>query len=233
MRISFKAAKDIKTRKRYPFGTTKAAEFSTDGYREFTSDKDAEEWGHDRYGAWADNYLRTMRHIRFQASEDASPFASIPLERYCGYDYRHMNNWLRNGEGTEEIVVRSNLLNYLLLSTDRITENLLLWRHIPKDTLDMILDYQERYEHHFLEKGFLSTSLVKDSCARNSNSREVLLKIYAKTPLHGLYVNTVCRRDETELLIEPFTNLLVDPLSEKDENGSEVHKAFLWKDTII
>jgi len=168
-------------------------------YCEFSSVNEAEMWGNKHYGNWAEGYQKNMRTLNkiFKIT------ASDVLERYCGYDYQHINAVLRNPECYYECknlyVTMSEVLAVTIISAPKVPANIVVYRGVPSLFVDKL--YRE-YSHGWVqEKGFLSTSLLRT--IDMDHNFDALLRIYLPKGVSGAYVPCVAGRSEQEMLMLP------------------------------
>ena len=62
-----------------------------DNYVQFTDPSVAKDWGNLHYAEWSQKYMRLMEVTRHLFN---IPNIHSPLEKYCGHDHRHINNYL-------------------------------------------------------------------------------------------------------------------------------------------
>lgn len=187
-----------------------------DGYREFLTEDESREWGKAHYGKWANNYRKQMRLAKGYTKDD---YVLESIERYCGYNYKKINEGLRNGFETSNIMYRmlANVLSMILCGAPRIPDNIVLYRVVGKEAIQQILKNNELYTQS-KELGFLSTSMLKSIVNNGEFARgEALLKMYVKKGTVGVYVNEVTCRNEEEILLPPglFIRILGTPYLDK------------------
>lgn len=101
-------------------------------YKKFIDSKDCIEWGKCIYSDWAEKYKESMRLMN-QVKTDSS-LETNPLECYCGYSYKYINEFLRTGEINDQIYSNmTDLLIFTLCSAPKIPENIVLYRVIGRD----------------------------------------------------------------------------------------------------
>ncbi len=176
-------------------------------YREFLDDREATNWGNKTYLNWAVRYKEIMSQVQMNNVNSNSFLPYNCLECYCGYEYRQINRFLRDGTDNEYHHYRekSDILSLLLMSAPRIPDDIILYRVVCDEFIEELIDNNKKGMPATLEKGFLSTSLIKQTIIsdvefKGSNS---LLKIYVDEGTIGLYVNSVTRRNEQEMLLYP------------------------------
>lgn len=74
------------------------------------------------------------------------------------------------------------------------------------------------------EKGFMSTSLIKDIVNENEAyaAEKNVLKIYVEQSTIGIYVNSVTRRSEEEMLLFPNMHLGLSDYPHKDIDSGKI-----------
>ena len=178
---------------------------NADDYRRFETEKEAYEWGEKNYKKWADWYNKIMsqgeEYYVIEPNFVNSVYNAVPY--YCGYGYKDVNEFLRYKEPKYNIPSIVNWIGYSIVTAPRIPENIVVYRQISDDALDDLFK-QYNDSGFFLEKGFMSTSLLLNSntsfekyCSNN------VLKIYVPKGMKGMYVCDIknCHRlEETEVL---------------------------------
>lgn len=108
-------------------------------YLEFKNQEEAQAWGIEYYKNWADKYKRVM-----QMSKRAikGSLCEVPVECYCGYSYRKINEFLRYGRDTEHHTYRelADILSIVLCSAPRIPHDLVLYRMVDDKFIDMLIE---------------------------------------------------------------------------------------------
>lgn len=168
-------------------------------YYEFSSVKEAELWGNKYYGKWANEYQENMQTLNGIFAITAGGV----VERYCGYDYQHINAILRNPEChytcKNHYVTMSEVLAVIIMHAPKVPENIVVYRGVPSLFVDELYN---RYSHGWVqEKGFLSTSLHKT--IDMDHDFDALLRIYLPKGVPGAYVPCVAGRSEQEMLMLP------------------------------
>lgn len=191
-------------------------------YKEFLTPDEAELWGNEIYKEWG-NEIKKFEIIKRGSGmfEDLS-WAYVPLERYSGWDYRQINNFLRNNnEDTLDAYKYTAVrLSEMLLQAPRIKENIVVYRYVGSDFIEELLQANKKFEHHYYyEKGFTSTSLLK-KIVDDAPDDASLLKLYVDKGTVGAYVDTVVSRAEHEILLQNnlFIRLCKAPYFDKKIN---------------
>lgn len=170
-------------------------------YIEFKSREEARMWGMALYKNWAEKYKQIMQISSNLVKES---LYTEPLEYYCGYSYQQINNFLRQGIDSEDNKCRevSDILSMVLCSAPRIPCALVLYRMVSDEFIDMLI---EKSPFLAQEKGFMSTSLLKDIANEDEPyaMENNLLKIFVPKDTIGVYVNVVTNRREEEMLLSP------------------------------
>lgn len=188
-------------------------------YIEFKNQEEARTWGIKYYKKWADKYKRVM-----QMSKRAikCSLCDEPLECYCGYSYRQINEFLRYDKDNENHTYRelADILSIVLCSAPRIPHNLILYRMVNDEFIDMLIKKnKQKLPTPIQEKGFMSTSLLKDIAKENEPYavENSLLKIFVSKDTIGVYVNAITSRNEEEMLLFPNMYLGLVSYPYKDE----------------
>jgi hypothetical protein len=192
-------------------------------YLEFKDVNGAEEWGKKHYLKWSEEYKRNM-HIANNMIKDSC--VTSVIEFYCGYSHRDINEYLRFDRDDKYNSGRemANALALMLSMAPRVPNNIVAYRLVCDDVVKKIIE-NNKQGIPTIEKGFISTSLVKDivnsdeAYSKHSN----LLKIYIPKNTVGIYVNGIDKRTEEELLLFPngYFKLIRSPYSEGNKKVYE------------
>ena len=166
-------------------------------YLEFQNQKEARTWGIEHYKNWADKYKRVMQMSK---SAIKGSLCEIPIECYCGYSYRQINEFLRYEKDDDYHTYRelADILSIVLCSAPRIPHNLVLYRMV-NDEFKNIANETESYV-----------------------SQNNLLKIFVPKDTIGVYVNAVTSRSEEEMLLFPNMYLGLVSYPHKDEDTGKI-----------
>ena len=174
-------------------------------YKEFLTVEECRKWG-EYYSNWAKRYKEVMSLTEKIKTQHSLETATV--ECYCGYSYREINKLLRSGSISDNKLLYKffYILTLTLCSAPRIPEDIVVYRVIDKSFIeDMIRHNKLSMPTPIQEKGFMSTSLLKNIV--NTYSEAVgephLLKIYVPQNTIGIYVNSITKRHEEEILIAP------------------------------
>lgn len=185
-------------------------------YIEFKDVNDAEKWGKTHYRNWSEEYKSNMNITKKVITDSEN---TSVIESYCGYGYREINEYLRFSRDNEHNYAKNmaTTLAVMLSMAPRVPNNVVAYRLVCDEFIRRLIE-NNRKEIPTIEKGFISTSLVKDII----NSDEVyskhnnLLKIYIPQDTVGIYVNEIAKRTEQELLLFPngYFRLIRNPYNE-------------------
>lgn len=199
-------------------------------YRDFQNANEAEDWGMTHYKNWAEQYIKVMKMAENVVK---NRLCTVPLECYCGYSYRQINEFLRYGRDDQNHTYRelSDVLSIVLCGAPRIPCNLVLYRMVNDEFINMLVSENKRdMPTPVQEKGFMSTSLLKNIVNVDEPYAEEnnLLKIYIPKDTIGVYVNAVTSRTEEEMLLFPnmFLGLASYPYYDQ-ESGKNVFECQL------
>lgn len=172
-------------------------------YKEFKSDEEAKSWGIEHYQEWGKSYKKNM----YAAGCVISNSLVTSIESYCGYSYSQINEYLRFNN-TDYSVYRemANILTIILCGAPRIPCDIVVYRLVCDDFIkELIENNKNDLPVPTLEKGFVSTGLLKDIVNEKESyaSHKNLLKIYVKKNSIGIYVNSITKRTEQEILLLP------------------------------
>ncbi len=190
-----------------------------DKYIEFTTFRQAEEFGKDNYEEWGKCY-KTIMHLA--GNYTSGSCCSIPIEAYCGNQYEKINSYLRNDSDNECNTYReiSDILSIILCSAPRIPDNIVLYRAVCDEFIEKLIE-ENNDIGQIQEKGFMSTSMTLD-IASNTRFKDNInvLKLYVPKGTIGCYVNVICKRSEEEMLLVPklFLEMIAKPYYNKEYN---------------
>ncbi|MBW9213092.1 MULTISPECIES: ADP-ribosyltransferase [Terrabacteria group] len=204
--------------KRIRYGEIKWKLTDKNNYREFIDGIDCSEWGKSIYSDWAKKYKESMSLMKL--IKDNSSLETSPLECYCGYSYKYINEFLRTGKLNNQIY--SNMADLLILtlcSAPKIPENIVLYRIVGGKIANEIV-HKNKNNEPFQEKGFMSTSLLANIVNEYNEEcvEPVLLKIFVPRDTVGVYVNIIEKRAEEEVLLAPnnFLGIIEYPYYDKE-----------------
>ena len=176
----------------------------SENYRGFKTIDEAEQWGRSLYDSWGNKVKDFEREKKLSGLFEKGSWAYSPIEHYCGWEYQKINLYYRIGNEKieDKYKYRAVRMSEELLQAPRIPENIVAYRYVNEECVNELL-YATRFNEskQFCEKGFLSTSLVKD-IAKDAPDNTVLLKLYVSKATVGVYVNSVVRRNEYEMLLQ-------------------------------
>lgn len=189
-------------------------------YIELKDDIEAEAWGNKYYSDWGSKYINNMRIANEIINKN---HATNSIEYYCGEAYKWINPYLRYGryEAESEIYPEvADILAIILSMAPRVPEDIVVYRLVCDEFIKELIRSNKK-EIPIQEKGFLSTSLTKNIINSNEEYSDYknLLKIYVKAKSIGIYVNSVTKRTENELLLAPngFLKLIDYPYKENNK----------------
>lgn len=164
-------------------------------YIEFKSYKEANNYGYKRYKEWAEKYKEIVKITGLDVVSD-----------YAGFSHRQYNNALRTENKNAYIDAKCEVLKYVIASAPTLGRNLVLYRSCCEeevcDTLTIDVNGAP-----IIDKGFLSTSLLFSEM-QNQNYKNIL-KIYASSATHAIYMAPISGRTECEVLIYPENHKLI------------------------
>lgn len=206
-----------------------------DGYIEFTSQKEIEEWGKKYYSEWSEKYKTTF--INYSKFTRNSLFKS-PVELYCGYKYREINHSLRYDEDNQYRVL-ADILSVVICSAPPIPCDLIGYRLVSDNVADKMFNIKNLKNPNseitpYLEKGFMSISLSKNITKLNEHysGYNNLLKVYIMNGTDGIYVNNITSRPEEELILRPDIYVYLMKYPYRDiETGKLVYECYLQPKT--
>lgn len=180
-------------------------------YREFKTDDDATQWGTHYYSQWSIKYKKTISLSTRITDGSITDYIS----GYCGFMYRNINSYLRFNDGKPQYREMTDMLILCGCSAPVIPENVILYRIVCDEFINQMILLNKEKGIPIQEKGFMSTSLVKDVIINNNefSNYSNLLKIYVPKGTLGFYVNVITKRNEQEMLLLPgnFLRLIKYP----------------------
>lgn len=158
-------------------------------YYEFTSNDDANRWGHLFYDDWANEYVKL---------EGTNDFRNTPIFIYTGTAFCAINKYKR---GIETPISPS----YMKMADFSIPDAIHSAPHIPKSIVvyriisGYVCDYFKNVDGFFsplLERAFLSSSLLADKIVNNISTLDdpehpILLKIFVPEKTEAVFVNSI------------------------------------------
>lgn len=186
-------------------------------YREFFSVEEANAWGNEYYGKWAEEYKKNINILQnyYETNE------AVALDYYCGYAHKEMNSILRNitipdlsDNRLNFLKTMMKILEFSILFAPRIPENIIVYRTVDDTFMDALNKADLNSGGCAKECGFLSTSLLSKYPIENNYGH--LLRIYVSKDEPGMYIpNIIGRSIEQEILFmhNSYIRLLDDPLT--------------------
>ncbi|MBR2894277.1 MAG: hypothetical protein IKC03_01285 [Oscillospiraceae bacterium] len=186
-------------------------------YRHFYNSEEAEKWGYAVYADWATKYKQTIQLAK-KLSPKITNLSLNALEFYCGYSHQHFNSYMRGNNPISDLYKEaSDILVFTIASAPPIPEDIVVYR-VACDNFIHELVEKSTDNSAAIEAGFLSTSLLKDISKEPEHyaDNHNLLKIFVPKGTPGVYVNTVCSRNEYEMLFAPncFLQLVEQPYND-------------------
>lgn len=186
-------------------------------YRNFYNSEDAEKWGYAVYSDWATKYKQTIKLAKKFSSKIANPVLNA-IEFYCGYSYQHINPYMRGDNSIDEVYKEAaDILVFTIASAPPVPEDIVVYRVVCDEFIHELIE-KSTNNSAAIETGFLSTSLLKGISKEPEHyaDKPNLLKIYVPKGTPGVYVNTVCSRNEYEMLFAPncFLRLVECPYND-------------------
>ena len=151
------------------------------------------------YKNWADTIKKIEFEILSASDEKDYRFITKLVEQYCGYDYRHLNNYLRFDIDTtlNDYREKSHLLTLLIYLAPRIQQNFFVYRSVCPEFIDRLLNDGRAWE-----KGFMSTTFDLNYACNYCDENSVI-KINVKSNTPCVFVDIIKDRGESELLFPP------------------------------
>ena len=179
-------------------------------YREFFNSNEAYKWGFENYGDWIKE-LQRLHKIKADNN-----IANL-LYYYTGNSNVIYNNYLRGRLELDEDEVSkySNDISIIAnkISEFKLNENIIVYRYTHKKLFKLLFNTLKiSTGHEFCDKGFTSTTLVKDLLKDFAKNRKYncLLKMYLPKGTVGAYVNyDDSSLNEQEFLLPPNSKFLL------------------------
>lgn len=188
-------------------------------YKEFSTVDECKKWG-NYYSCWANRYKDVM--LLVEKIKNNHSIETSTIECYCGYSFREVNEFLRFGYHSNKQLYDKmvDILIMLLCSAPKIKDDIVVYRVVDDVFIKELIGKNKLKDSiGTREKGFMSTSLLKNivNIYSNGGSGLYLLKIYVPKGTVGIYVNTVTRRNEEEILLAPnnYLRLIEYPYYDK------------------
>lgn len=193
-------------------------------YLEFKNQEEARSWGIEHYKNWADKYKRVMQMSKMAIK---GSLCDAPLECYCGYSYRQINEFLRYEKDDEYHTYRelADILSIVLCSAPRVPHDLVLYRMVNDEFIKVLIEKNKQaLPTPIQEKGFMSTSLLKNIANETESyaSQNNILKIFVPKDTIGVYVDAITSRGEEEMLLFPNMYLGLVSYPYKDEETGKM-----------
>jgi hypothetical protein len=169
---------------------------------EFDSIISAHSWAYPKYDKWIEN----LSNSEFKA-----------IYSYCLNDNKQINPYLRNNTPHTDDTIKEKVATLSgCLRKATVPENIIVYRGIDVKALE---DYfggncMDAIGKDFVEKGFLSTSMVKKVAQRFSKG--ALLKIAVPRGSNGAYVGTISEKLEAEILFNRNQNIRITDVNKID-----------------
>ena len=179
---------------------------------------------------WGQGYKQSMA-LRNQLIEE-HPFLDS-LEYYCGYGYKRINRYLRSSTKDPSMDATIASLTYIICTAPPLQENIILYRKACSEMINQLID-KNKHNHPYIEKGFLSTSYLKQGISEVAGS--AILKIYAGAKMRGVCVDLLdgLHRNEFEFLFCPNVWLrLVNYPYKDEETGLQVYECHAFHPVVM
>lgn len=173
-----------------------------DNYREFQSRAEVCDWGAEHYGAWSKEYQAGFSE---RDKDRIGWLARQPIENYCGEVFREINPALWSGKTLpDQYDEMEHLLRNIISSAPHIPEPLIAYR-LENNNVLALVEASLKNGNTFECKSYMSTSLLTDIMtwtAATFSDRDALLKLYIPEGTPGIYVDGICNREESELILQ-------------------------------
>lgn len=180
--------------------------FKKGKFREFHSDKEASEWAMNHFRLW----INEMRSIKETSCLNYNYTANL-LDAYTSSLNVPINKLLR---GCEEDLDEKQMKEYYEkisivsneISRFSLQENIIVYRFTHKKLFKALFETSRMQKNNlFTEKGFMSTTLVRDLLVEFAKSHKYncLLRLYLPKGTKGRYMQLTNRINEQEFLLPP------------------------------
>ena len=181
-----------------------ASVYNKDKFREFHTDKEAYEWAMNYFGSW----INEMESIK--ENSDLNNAANL-LDAYTSSLNVPINRLLRGyTEDFEEKQTEQYYKQISIISNEiskfSLQENIIVYRFTHEKLFSTLFESSEMKENTlFTEKGFMSTTLVRDLLIEFAKSHKYncLLKLYLPNGTKGSYMQRKNGINEQEFLLPP------------------------------
>lgn len=175
---------------KFKYGRILINEINKSDFTEFLNEDEIDEWAKENYGCWIEEYSK----------DDLS----IPIKQYCGYLYKKINYCLRFGlnNTSGNYINLIKRLNKILIDAPRLNKNIISYRKVDDVFIEELIKCNKK-GFSFEEKGFMSTTLLKDEINNLSIGGNNVLKIYVRQGTIGAYVTPIVAQKEYEYLLRP------------------------------
>lgn len=118
--------------------------------------------------------------------------SGTPIEAYLGNVFSQINAYMRGVEQPTDEYIRYcyDHINEIIYCDPVLTENIVVYRAIGRDTLNISMNSVKEHDG-YMEKGFMSTPLLKETLLEEFPSYTELLKIYVPKGAHVLGVDFI------------------------------------------
>lgn len=203
------------------FGFTKENKFCE--YREIKTKEEAKKYQAEKYGDYCKQYInktKVMFNYKYRMSE-----MGYYMEGYLGNTYSYINAYMRNEEtNNERYNVLIDRLNELILCAPQIEEDIVVYRGVSQNTMNIIMAQSKEYDGNYIEKAFMSTSLRLETVISEFPSYDCIMKIYVSKGAFALGVDGIKDRDEEEMLFPEKQWLKFIDKKKNKETGKYIYE---------
>ncbi len=122
------------------------------------------------------------------------------LEGYLGNWFAPINEYMRNeGKDKKNFDFEIDILNEIIICAPRVSENIVVYRGVDGKAINNIMEQVDMFSA-YMEKGFLSTSIRKETVISEFPSYNNILKIYVPKGAFALCVDGIRKRGEEEMV---------------------------------
>ncbi len=177
--------------------------FSDNDYKEFNTEKEADEFIRHVYGDYSRKYREKQNIIAYIDYKYRSDGAAKPMEYYTGCVYDKINTYMREGRSqSKDDIYNYDMLidkiNELIYLAPKPQENIVVYRSVDDYAIGKIMEQVDKYGK-YCEPAFMSTSLLLDTAKKFGKN---ILKLMVPGDAHALGVDCISGGEQEMLFAE-------------------------------
>lgn len=189
-----------------------------EGFTHFDTFNLANNYGTKLDKDYAEHYHETVNLTK----ADLILTSKDPVGDYAGYNHRQMNEYLRTKKDDSEdngksLEANIDKLRYIIAAAPFLGRNVIVYRHVTNEEISQIIEADIKGSEPYQDKGFTSTSLLRQSAEQHKTAGNNILKLYTPAYAKAIYLPLFSKRpEETELLFYPgsYLKLLKHPYND-------------------